>query len=471
MCDVCVSKFNITTRVKVECSQCSASACSSCYKKYLSETNDVPVCMFCKEVFDIEYFAKHYSRTWVSKNLRKHLVNIMVRQEEALIRDQVEVIQNYKHCDELMSQVHELEQQRRALLREAKSIRASMELYKEMIDQYRHENYQVNLRDVDTSSTTSLASLHFKYKCFSETCQGYLHNWTCDACSTEYCEECFQVKSSEHICTQQDIQTAAHLKTTKPCPSCGEGLSKVDGCDQFFCTVCKAAFDWKTGRIITNMRYFDNPHYFQWQRESSGSVNRHPSDIPPVVHDMDAIENNVRNVLSRLSRPKRSYDADSELSRYAILEDICRVIRRLENARIAHMNTTSLDNTDITNRLEYATGKTSEKTFRKIVWDSAKTRHRAKGIQDYLTRVLLGITNALRDMSIENVKSVIASSIYAYTRERYVDHYKYIYSVSFTMPRLYLGTHLSAVVQRISESKDHTLKNIDSIESYIETIP
>lgn len=52
-----------------------------------------------------------------------------------------------------------------------------------------------------------------------------------------------------HVCKKEDIETAKLLKeNTKPCPSCNMGVYKIEGCSQMFCTSCKTAFGWTTGR-------------------------------------------------------------------------------------------------------------------------------------------------------------------------------------------------------------------------------
>ena len=53
-------------------------------------------------------------------------------------------------------------------------------------------------------------------------------------------------------------------KEAKPCPQCGEFISKVSGCDQMFCIKCSCAFSYNTGiiekGIIHNPLAYD---YFQ----------------------------------------------------------------------------------------------------------------------------------------------------------------------------------------------------------------
>lgn len=51
----------------------------------------------------------------------------------------------------------------------------------------------------------------------------------------------------------------------------------VKNCDQMWCTQCHTAFNWRTGRIESNVH---NPHYFEWLRRNGNVVPRNPGDIP-----------------------------------------------------------------------------------------------------------------------------------------------------------------------------------------------
>ena len=66
-------------------------------------------------------------------------------------------------------------------------------------------------------------------------------------------------------------------KDSRSCPKCGMAISKVNGCDQMFCTECKTAFSYTKGTIVTSGIH--NPHYFDYLRKMNGGV------IPPVPQE------------------------------------------------------------------------------------------------------------------------------------------------------------------------------------------
>jgi len=94
-------------------------------------------------------------------------------------------------------------------------------------------------------------------------------------------ENTTQEKKSKHICDPNMIETAKLLnKDSKPCPTCGSFIFKIEGCDQMFCTQCHTGFSWLTGNIEKGNIH--NPHYFEYLREQAngGEIPRNPLDNP-----------------------------------------------------------------------------------------------------------------------------------------------------------------------------------------------
>jgi hypothetical protein len=85
-----------------------------------------------------------------------------------------------------------------------------------------------------------------------------------------------------HVCKKEDVDTVSMIrKETRPCPKCGIRISKIDGCDQMWCTAenCGTAFSWNTGKLINGIIH--NPHYYEWmRRNNNGTAPRNPGDMP-----------------------------------------------------------------------------------------------------------------------------------------------------------------------------------------------
>jgi len=136
------------------------------------------------------------------------------------------------------------------------------------------------------SSDSGGPKKQFMMPCPADGCRGFLSTqWKCELCGLYTCKECFEIlgdrKTDEHTCTPDNLASAELIrKETKPCPTCGCRIYKIDGCDQMWCTQCKVAFSWRTGAICTSSS-IHNPHYLEWQRNTQGSEPmRAVGDVP-----------------------------------------------------------------------------------------------------------------------------------------------------------------------------------------------
>jgi hypothetical protein len=99
-------------------------------------------------------------------------------------------------------------------------------------------------------------------------------------------------KDAEHTCDPALKETVALIvKDTKPCPKCGERISKIDGCSQMWCIECHTAFDWTTGQQVNGVIH--NPHYYEFLRkQGNGVAPRNAGDVPcggvPYYHHLQA---------------------------------------------------------------------------------------------------------------------------------------------------------------------------------------
>ncbi len=109
----------------------------------------------------------------------------------------------------------------------------------------------------------------FVMKCPLTGCEGFVGtDWKCGLCEAKFCKECGdrEEAAAAHICDPEVRATHQALrKEAKPCPKCAAMISKIDGCDQMWCTQCQTAFSWRTGQI--EVSHIHNPHYFQWMRQ------------------------------------------------------------------------------------------------------------------------------------------------------------------------------------------------------------
>lgn len=123
----------------------------------------------------------------------------------------------------------------------------------------------------------------FVQRCLVTGCRGYLsRQWKCGVCQTYCCPHCYQPKrgreDDEHVCDEEAIATIKLIRSdSKKCPKCSIFVTKVDGCDQMWCTQCTTSFSWRTGAILTGPIH--NPHMIEAMR-NGGALGRDVGDIP-----------------------------------------------------------------------------------------------------------------------------------------------------------------------------------------------
>jgi hypothetical protein len=128
----------------------------------------------------------------------------------------------------------------------------------------------------------------FIMKCPHEDCQGFLStHYKCGLCDIHVCKDCHLIKTDSHVCDPDNVESVKQIKKeTRPCPKCAAAISKIDGCDQMWCTQCRTAFSWRTGTIET--KTIHNPHYFEFMRKRTDIPLPHGNVcaevLDPVVH-------------------------------------------------------------------------------------------------------------------------------------------------------------------------------------------
>ena len=151
------------------------------------------------------------------------------------------------------------------------------------------------------------AAGHKGYRCNTDGCSSFLTfescQYVCKRCNTVQCVKCRTVVCTTagatklHECDPDVLQSIKLIAaTTRSCPSCNQGIEKIEGCDQMFCTACNTAFDWKSGQIIRS--HIHNPHYFEWlSKQQQPVVSDVASDVarssPPYDHGEHVFFNNA----------------------------------------------------------------------------------------------------------------------------------------------------------------------------------
>lgn len=214
--------------------------------------------MHCRAGWNREFIDVNLTRSWREGELRKHRATLLFERERSLLPATQPLVERRRRKDVLDARLREL-------TREASELKDAYDRLKRRIEDIRRGREDGH---VEEGEPERAERRQFIAACPAADCRGFLSTaYKCGTCTTQYCAHCREVKitGEVHTCNQELVATiAAIVKESRPCPNCGTAISKVDGCDQMFCTSCNTAFSWKTGRLVTGAIH--NPHYFERMR-------------------------------------------------------------------------------------------------------------------------------------------------------------------------------------------------------------
>ena len=279
-CAVCCENFNMSSKKKIKCPYCDYCACKSCVRQYLTTTTKEPHCMNCKKAWSQNFMVIELDRSFNTKEYKNHRKSILLEGEVSKLPETMQAAENYKKKEGLEEENRELK-------------KMEVELKKQLfnISQTHAANSNAIWRISTGQYKKGEEKRQFIMACPDEDCRGFLSSaYKCELCKLYACSKCHEIigdkkENPDHVCNQDSVKSAELIKSeTKPCPSCGTRIFKIDGCDQMWCTECHVAFSWRTGRRETGIVH--NPHFYQWQRDANnGEAPRVPGDNPCADRD------------------------------------------------------------------------------------------------------------------------------------------------------------------------------------------
>lgn len=265
-CSICCEKFNKSNHLQVVCKGCETedSACRTCCQTFILSGTQDPTCMFCKTSWDRDFINKNLTKKFVDKDLKEFSENLFVERQVSLLPETQKDAMNEKKIRDMTDKISEANS-------ELNRIKKMLHDQKEIIRAYNLEIYRLR-----SGTSTETTTNNFTVKCPGEDCNGFLDSkYFCTLCDTKFCRHCLEEKGEDHECDEDTKATIQAIKKeAKPCPGCGEMISKIDGCDQMWCVKCHIQFSWRTGAQMTG--YNHNPEFFRWMRETGQQINRNP---------------------------------------------------------------------------------------------------------------------------------------------------------------------------------------------------
>lgn len=306
-CPICCDKYTIQLRKPVVCAYCEYSACSVCLKKYLTDTTNTldAHCMSCRRAWNDEFLDMNFTRVFRIGPYKKHREHVLMEREISILptrQPRVEAKLKVREAEADMRIIHkelqELEICRLKILRNSHRLTAKITRY--TAESEGRPPPAWTLTEGDKAATPERAK--FIMKCPDSECRGFLSTaYKCGTCQQWACPDCLIIKGldkdAEHTCEPgQKESVAMIIKESRPCPKCGERISKIDGCDQMFCVECHTAFSWQTGAVVNGVIH--NPHYYEYLRSvGNGTAPRNAGDVPcGGVPYYTHLSTNLRNV-------------------------------------------------------------------------------------------------------------------------------------------------------------------------------
>lgn len=430
-CPVCCDKFNKAGRAPVtcECADCDFTACKECTRTYLLSVTSDPDCMSCHKAWSQRFLASALNQSFMTTTYRTHRSKVLAERERARLQDSVQDAQRQLEAESLDKdiQIAQAEVGRlKVLLKEAERDRSRLA----------GRRYAITRGYLDGGEQEE-EKRHFIMPCPAEGCRGFLSTgWKCGLCGIHACKDCFEAigfrKTDPHTCNPDSVASAEAIrKETRPCPACGIRIYKIHGCDQMWCTQCKVAFSWRTGKKSAGVVH--NPHYLEWQRSvrEGGDAVRAPGDAVCGgligYYEQETLRRKVNAANDMLlSSTTAASSARSFRGRLGFcpghlvcaVGDMYRVIAQIVNVDLPRYreNIAQLEDTGPI-RVQYLLKRIDEKQMEKLVFSQDAKRRKTLQVLHILELVGAVGTETFNEMSLslvsaedplrERIKSVI----------------------------------------------------------------
>lgn len=265
-----------------------------------------------------------------------------------------------------------------------------MRRFKKQINSKRNEMRLIPKVSAEGNTAEEKEKRTFVRACPVNDCRGFLSSaWKCGMCENYTCPHCHEVKGklrdTPHVCDPDMVETAQLLaKETKPCPTCGARIFKINGCQQMWCTICHTAFCWSTGQVEKGNIH--NPHYYEYMRQNNmsyaGGMRREIGDIP--CGGLPDYRSMVLQLQRFMFNP----------SEYAPLERYHRVVGEVIDLRTWYRNRNLEDTRDI--RVRYLVKDYDVDKFKKMLQMKAKAQEKVVNIDQVLDMFVMATSTILQ---------------------------------------------------------------------------
>jgi len=491
-CAVCCEQTNKGKHAIVCCpnTSCAYNACKNCVRTYLLSKSSEPHCMKCNQPWNNYFMVLNLNKSFVEGAYTEHRRQILMEREKSRMPETMNDVNNFLKGEEIDETVNEIDteivqlhSQTRKLLEKRHELAARASALK------------------NGKHVVETERKKFIMPCPVETCRGFLSTgYKCEACKNHACPDCLEVLSEQtlHVCDEDKVKTTTLIKnTTKPCPKCGERISKIEGCDQMWCVSCHTAFSWRTGDIDNGTVH--NPHYYQFQRQNNaGDAVRNPGDVLcGGIPSWFTIRRNIRQ--GWVIRPKPYHSAEAAehaivLSKQVeLLETIHRVVTHVTHVNLQDTRQAVRTAQDFRMlRVKYILNRIDEKMMSRDICSADKKRMRDNellhifelfsvvGIELFLSiqekvSILFDIVNFEVD-DWDEASEITTQHIMEFMKEKIDEFIKFIQYCNEQMRNLSISYNCRVMIIHIKnnacsvETEKSTMKQIKNIQNMENTI-
>lgn len=279
-CIICYETTNKSTRKESKCPYCSTTLCRTCLQTYLlNEISDTPRCINpeCGHGWTREWIDSQATQSFRLQTYKEHREKTLADRERSRLPEVQEQAAMYKLANQTKKETDGQIEQLRTKIRELETelhIQENKRFHAHRtVETFGRVAYPP-VRPTGTGQEPAVPKprVEFIKPCPADECRGFLSTaWKCGLCEQWTCPDCLDLKGLnrdvEHTCDPTKVETARMIqRETRPCPKCGVRISKIEGCDQMWCTACNTGFNWRSGAIATGPIH--NPHFFEYLRRT-----------------------------------------------------------------------------------------------------------------------------------------------------------------------------------------------------------
>jgi hypothetical protein len=166
-CEICIEKYNKSTRICVKCEFCEYESCTTCCKTFILQQSDNIHCMNCKREWSLNKLVNTFSKTFINKEYKEHSMKILFEKEQALLPQTQNYLLKLENKQRVKDQIKDIDEQIRKL-----------------------NEIKNNLKQQLQNDILMESNNKYIQKCTNQDCRGYLNtNWKCDICNNKFHKE------------------------------------------------------------------------------------------------------------------------------------------------------------------------------------------------------------------------------------------------------------------------------------------